>query len=118
MIEMSHEIINSKAANNNVNSNGILRLNDIGRKPSMNGIPRAEDKNENIVKERMKELSNSYLDILYAVGEDPLRQGLRKTPERAAKALLHFTKGYEETISGLFKFEKILFNFYITRFTL
>jgi GTP cyclohydrolase I len=32
------------------------------------------------------------------IGENPTRQGLRKTPERAAKALLHFIKGYEEKI--------------------
>ena len=33
------------------NSNGtITRLNGIGRIPSMSGVPREEDKNENVVK--------------------------------------------------------------------
>ena len=40
--------------------------------------------------------------ILDSIGEDQTRQGLLKTPSRAAKAILYFTKGYEETISGEF----------------
>jgi hypothetical protein len=70
------------------------------RKHSMSAIPREEDKKEVVMKERCKELSESYEDILLTIGEDPNRQGLKKTPERAAKALLHFTKGYEEKIEG------------------
>ena len=46
-------------------------------------------------------MADSYLEILFNIGENPMRQGLHKTPERAAKALLHFTKGYEEKISGM-----------------
>ena len=34
------------------------------------------------------------------MGEDPTRPGLLKTPERAAKAMMYFTKGYDETIQG------------------
>lgn len=46
------------------------------------------------------ELMDCYRTILIGVGEDPGRQGLQKTPERAAKALLYFTKGYDEKIEG------------------
>ena len=42
----------------------------------------------------------SYSSLLSDVGEDPYRQGLLKTPERAAKAFLFFTKGYEQTLEG------------------
>jgi GTP cyclohydrolase IA len=41
------------------------------------------------------ELKNSYKDILSAIGEDPDREGLLKTPERAAKAMQFFTQGYD-----------------------
>ena len=53
-----------------------------------------------LVNQRTAELSDSYLKILQSIGEDPEREGLKKTPERAAKAILYFTKGYEENISG------------------
>lgn len=39
--------------------------------------------------------------ILECVGEDPEREGLRGTPERYAKAMLFFTKGYEENVRDL-----------------
>ncbi|KAI6645792.1 GTP cyclohydrolase 1-like [Oopsacas minuta] len=43
-------------------------------------------------------LTKSYLDIIKAVGEDPNREGLVKTPARAAKAFQFFTHGYSETV--------------------
>ncbi|CAL8089290.1 unnamed protein product [Calicophoron daubneyi] len=43
-------------------------------------------------------LKSLYEQLLVQVGEDPKREGLLKTPERAAKAMLYFTKGYNETI--------------------
>ncbi len=39
--------------------------------------------------------------ILECIGEDPGREGLRGTPERYAKAMLYFTKGYEENVRDL-----------------
>lgn len=39
--------------------------------------------------------------LLKAVGESPGRNGLLKTPERVAKALLFMTKGYHEDIERL-----------------
>jgi GTP cyclohydrolase I len=41
------------------------------------------------------------LDILYSIGEDPSRQGLLNTPTRAAQAIIHFTKGYEESVQDI-----------------
>ncbi|EDO25857.1 predicted protein, partial [Nematostella vectensis] len=42
-----------------------------------------------------------YETILSNIGEDKDRQGLLKTPERAAKAMLYFTKGYEEKVQEI-----------------
>ncbi|XP_055627685.1 GTP cyclohydrolase 1 isoform X1 [Toxorhynchites rutilus septentrionalis] len=43
-------------------------------------------------------MSRSYRMLLSNLGEDPDRQGLLKTPERAAKAMLFFTKGYDQSL--------------------
>lgn len=43
-------------------------------------------------------MSRSYRMLLSSLGEDPERQGLLKTPERAAKAMLFFTKGYDQSL--------------------
>jgi len=50
--------------------------------------------------ELVPKMANSYKELLYNLGENPERQGLLKTPERAAKAMLFFTKGYDQTIEG------------------
>lgn len=39
-------------------------------------------------------LVKSYADILGLLGEDPEREGLKKTPERLAKAMQYLTQGY------------------------
>nr|XP_057933010.1 GTP cyclohydrolase 1 [Doryrhamphus excisus] len=43
-------------------------------------------------------LAAAFTTILRGLGEDPQRQGLVKTPWRAATAMQFFTKGYQETI--------------------
>lgn len=45
-------------------------------------------------------LTSAYTAILRGLGEDPSRQGLLKTPRRAATAMQFFTKGYQEKIIG------------------
>ncbi|XP_046377454.2 GTP cyclohydrolase 1-like isoform X1 [Haliotis rufescens] len=46
-----------------------------------------------------EEISHYFEKILVGLGEDPTRQGLLRTPVRAAKALMFFTKGYSESIA-------------------
>jgi len=50
----------------------------------------------------LPDMTDSYKMLLSALGENPERQGLLKTPERAAKAMLFFTKGYDQTLTGNF----------------
>lgn len=44
----------------------------------------------------VKELASHYEAIIRLIGEDPNREGLLKTPERTAKAMLDITCGYKE----------------------
>jgi GTP cyclohydrolase I len=44
--------------------------------------------------ETTKDLKKHYHEIIEQVGEDPLRNGLVKTPERASKAMQFLTQGY------------------------
>ncbi|XP_053620789.1 GTP cyclohydrolase 1 isoform X1 [Plodia interpunctella] len=46
----------------------------------------------------LPDMANSYRLLLTGLGEDPQRDGLLKTPERAAKAMLFFTKGYDQSL--------------------
>lgn len=45
---------------------------------------------------RLSQLQSHYKAILSLLGEDPEREGLLKTPERVAKAMLTLTRGYTE----------------------
>lgn len=51
--------------------------------------------------QRIAALSQAATSIITAVGEDPSRDGLLKTPERMAKAFDFFTSGYQATISDV-----------------
>lgn len=46
-------------------------------------------------------LKHAYHDVIVQVGEDPEREGLLKTPERAAKAIQYLTKGYRESLDNI-----------------
>jgi GTP cyclohydrolase I len=45
-----------------------------------------------------QQLANHYTAILEALGENPKREGLLKTPERAAKAMQYLTRGYTQDL--------------------
>lgn len=42
-----------------------------------------------------------YQKLLENIGEDPLREGLRQTPERASKAFQYLTHGYTQNFNDL-----------------
>ena len=42
-----------------------------------------------------------YKNLLKYIGEDVNRDGLKKTPQRAAKAFQYFTKGYSENLDQI-----------------
>lgn len=51
---------------------------------------------ETYQREVTQQLIDHFTGILTEVGEDPAREGLIKTPERAAKAMQFLTQGYEQ----------------------
>jgi GTP cyclohydrolase I len=50
---------------------------------------------------RLEELEDAYRNLLEAIGEDPDREGLRRTPARAAHALEFLTQGYRQDIEEI-----------------
>ena len=46
-------------------------------------------------------MTEAFHTVIRAIGEDPAREGLVKTPHRAAEAFRHFTRGYDQTIEGV-----------------
>lgn len=50
----------------------------------------------NLDQKQVEQIAEHYRAIIQLLGEDPDREGLKKTPERAAKALLENTRGYHE----------------------
>ena len=60
-------------------------------------------KTEKFDKTITNKLINEYDSILRNLGEDPEREGLLKTPERAAKAMQFLTHGYELNAEAILK---------------
>ncbi|HEU4752630.1 MAG TPA: GTP cyclohydrolase I FolE [Armatimonadota bacterium] len=51
--------------------------------------------------QRLSRLTELYRQILVELGEDPDREGLARTPARAAQALLDFTRGYQQDVEAV-----------------
>jgi GTP cyclohydrolase I len=50
---------------------------------------------------RVASMEQSFLALLEAIGEDPGREGLLRTPERAARAFEFLTAGYRQSLDEL-----------------
>lgn len=53
--------------------------------------------------ELTNEVKDRYRDIIDDLGEDIAREGLLKTPERAAKAMLFLTQGYKQDAEAILR---------------
>lgn len=52
---------------------------------------------------RIGGIAEHYREILKLIGEDPDREGLSKTPMRAAKALWYMTQGYRQSADDIMR---------------
>ncbi|EHL01943.1 putative GTP cyclohydrolase 1 [Glarea lozoyensis 74030] len=69
-------------------------------RPSLGTRERKEESPEQAAA-RLQKLSGAVRTILECLGEDPDREGLLGTPDRYAKAMLFFTKGYQENVRDI-----------------
>jgi len=65
----------------------------------MDGYAKIDQYNPHLV----KKLSEHYSSIITGIGEDVDRDGLKKTPERVAKAIQFLTHGYHLDAAGILK---------------
>lgn len=56
--------------------------------------------------ETTEQLIKNYREALAALGEDPKREGLEKTPERVAKAMQFLTQGYQQDAQSILESAK------------
>ena len=69
------------------------------RDAGINGYQKIDRYNPELI----QNLSANYLDVLKQIGENPGREGLLKTPERIAKAMLYLTHGYDLDANEIMK---------------
>lgn len=69
-------------------------------RPTRGTRERLEETKEQADK-RLARMSGAVRTILECVGEDADREGLLATPERYAKAMLFFTKGYQQNVGDI-----------------
>jgi len=65
----------------------------------MDGYAKIDQYNPKMV----EKISSYYTSLLDVIGEEKQREGLKKTPERAAKALQYLTHGYDLDPAGILR---------------
>jgi GTP cyclohydrolase I len=91
-------VMNNGNSSNSLNPNLIDRVASRPDRNSHNGQPAQINPAVESAKEKMMD---AVRDLLEAVGEDPEREGLLKTPKRVAEAMLFLTQGYNQSLKTL-----------------
>lgn len=87
-----------KSMESYANPNNVLTMNGKMNVPAC--INRSASEVSVVALPRLNDLKTAYTNLLEAAGEDINREGLLKTPERAAKAFQFFTTGYHQDLKG------------------
>lgn len=91
---------NSSSTYTSGNSQQLIKINGKIHLPEPAAINRSLSEVSVVNMPRLDDLKTAYTNLLEAAGEDISREGLLKTPERAAKAFQFFTGGYHQDIKG------------------
>lgn len=85
---------------NDLNTKSSKLITELLCKKSFNGELSVQLIKSTTQQRSEEALETAYTTILRELGEDVGRQGLLKTPFRAAKAMQFLTKGYQQNIHG------------------
>jgi GTP cyclohydrolase IA len=75
--------------------------NNVGSRPDRNTHNGKNAEVHPATEENKQQLMDSVQTMLEAVGEDPEREGLLKTPKRVAEAMQFLTQGYNQSLEKL-----------------
>ncbi|KAI2643225.1 hypothetical protein GGS21DRAFT_536720 [Xylaria nigripes] len=89
----TEEIVKSGTMSPVIDFDGLSR-------PSRGTRERLEESPEQAAK-RLEKMRGAVRTLLECVGEDPDREGILDTPTRYAKAMLFFTKGYQQNVKDI-----------------
>jgi len=97
-IEEDEELLDQNVKRRRVNSSGSLAsakvTKDRLRELSLPRRPFEQPADRTVMEASVKSL-------LTAIGENPEREGLKRTPKRMTEALMFFTKGYEQNLEDI-----------------
>lgn len=78
-----------------------LKLSSFDQQPPLSGPVWANEEEAKDAEKTLQRMAEAYSTLIECVSDgNPARDGLKKTPVRAAKALCFFTKGYEEDVAS------------------
>lgn len=92
---------NSKNVPNNHDSITTEIYNNVASRPDRNTHNGKEAQIHEAKEENKIQMMDAVRNILDAVGEDPEREGLLKTPKRVAEAMQFLTQGYNQSLEKL-----------------
>ncbi|KAI2602057.1 GTP cyclohydrolase I [Hypoxylon sp. NC1633] len=92
-VKADHESNGTRSPSQVIDFDGLSR-------PSLGTRERLEESTEEAAK-RLDKMRAAVRTLLECVGEDPDREGVLDTPGRYAKAMLFFTKGYQQNVKDI-----------------
>lgn len=101
MTEFSNSSNSPKSFPNNAQSISAEIYNNVASRPDRNTHNGQVAKINPSKEENKQQLMESVHQMLSAVGEDPEREGLLKTPKRVAEAMQFLTQGYNQSLEKL-----------------